>query len=45
MYFSLADLIHRFVYLKVGLAAVLVFVGVKMLLLDVHKIPITLSPA
>ena len=43
MYFLLADLMHRFVYLKVGLAAVLVFVGVKMLLLDVYKIPITLS--
>ena len=43
MYFLLADLMHRFVYLKVGLAAVLVFVGVKMLLHDVYKIPITLS--
>ncbi len=43
MYFLLADLMHRFVYLKVGLAAVLVFVGVKMLLLDVYKVPITLS--
>jgi tellurite resistance protein TerC len=43
MYFLLADLMHRFIYLKVGLAAVLVFVGVKMLLLDVYKIPITLS--
>lgn len=43
MYFLLADLMHRFVYLKVGLAAVLVFVGIKMLLLDVYKIPITLS--
>ena len=32
MYFLLADLIHRFVYLKAGLAAILVFVGVKMLL-------------
>ena len=43
MYFLLADLIHRFVYLKVGLAAVLVFVGVKMLLLDIYKIPIGVS--
>ncbi len=43
MYFLLADLMHRFVYLKVGLAAVLIFVGIKMLLLDVYKIPITLS--
>jgi tellurite resistance protein TerC len=45
MYFLLADLMHRFVYLKVGLAGVLVFVGVKMLLLDVYKIPITVSLA
>ena len=45
MYFLLADLMHRFVYLKVGLAAILVFVGAKMLLLDVYKIPITLSLA
>jgi tellurite resistance protein TerC len=40
MYFLLADLIHRFIYLKAGLAAILVFVGVKMLLLDVYKVPI-----
>jgi tellurite resistance protein TerC len=43
MYFLLADLIHRFVYLKAGLAAILVLVGVKMLLLDVWKMPIWLS--
>ncbi len=45
MYFLLADLIHRFVYLKTGLAAILVLVGVKMLLLDVWKVPIWLSLA
>jgi tellurite resistance protein TerC len=43
MYFLLADLMHRFVYLKVGLAAILVFVGIKMLLLDVVKVPTFLS--
>ena len=43
MYFLLADLIHRFVYLKAGLALVLVWVGVKMLLLDVYKIPTLIS--
>ncbi|HEX6246763.1 MAG TPA: TerC family protein [Nocardioidaceae bacterium] len=43
MYFLLADLIHRFVYLKVGLSVILIFVGIKMLLLDVYKIPIALS--
>ena len=32
MYFLLADLIHRFVYLKLGLSLVLVWVGVKMLI-------------
>jgi len=31
MYFLLADLMHRFVYLKIGLALVLVWVGVKMI--------------
>ena len=43
MYFLLADLIDRFIYLKAGLAAILVFVGIKMLLLDVWKVPIWLS--
>lgn len=45
LYFLLADLMHRFVYLKSGLAAILVFVGFKMLLLDVVKIPVVLSLA
>ena len=46
MYFLLADLIHRFVYLKVGLAFVLMWVGVKMLLkVDVLYIPTTVSLA
>lgn len=46
MYFLLADLIHRFIYLKLGLSLVLVWVGVKMLLLvDVYKIPTTVSLA
>jgi tellurite resistance protein TerC len=31
MYFLLADLIHRFVYLKAGLSLVLVWVGIKMI--------------
>jgi tellurite resistance protein TerC len=43
MYFMLADVITRFHYLKVGLALVLTFVGAKMLLLDVYKIPIGAS--
>jgi tellurite resistance protein TerC len=45
MYFLLADLIHRFVYLKLGLAMVLVWVGVKMLLLEIYKIPTGVSLA
>lgn len=40
MYFMLADLAHRFHLLKYGLAFILVFIGIKMLLLDVYKIPI-----
>ncbi|KQX70092.1 TerC family protein [Angustibacter sp. Root456] len=44
MYFLLADLMHRFVYLKTGLSLVLVWVGVKMLLLAVDvKVPTLLS--
>ena len=45
LYFLLADLIHRFTYLKVGLSAVLVFVGAKMLLLGLVKIPTVVSLA
>jgi tellurite resistance protein TerC len=45
MYFLLAGVVHRFVYLKYGLAAVLVFVGAKMMLVDVYKIPIVASLA
>ena len=43
LYFLLAGMIDRFTYLKVGLAAVLVFVGAKMLLTDIWKVPIWLS--
>lgn len=46
MYFLLADIMHRFVYLKVGLALVLVWVGTKMALkVDVFYIPTTISLA
>jgi tellurite resistance protein TerC len=43
LYFLLAGVIHRFHYLKLGLSTVLVFVGAKMLLTDVYKVPIGLS--
>ncbi len=43
LYFLLAGVLGLFHYLKVGLALVLAFVGVKMLLLDIYKIPIEIS--
>jgi len=39
MYFLLVDMVERFHLLKYGLAAILMFIGVKMLMLDVYKIP------
>ena len=43
LYFLLAGVIHKFHFLKLGLSIVLVFVGAKMLLADIYKVPITLS--
>jgi TerC family integral membrane protein len=43
LYFALAGLAHRFHTLHYGLAAILVFVGIKMLLVDVYKIPIGIA--
>ena len=43
LYFLLAGVIHRFHYLKLGLAVVLTFVGVKMLLGGVYEIPTLVS--
>jgi tellurite resistance protein TerC len=43
LYFALAGMLGKFEYLKIGLSAVLVFVGAKMLLADVYKIPIAAS--
>jgi tellurite resistance protein TerC len=43
LYFLLAGMIGRFQYLKVGLGLVLAFVGAKMLLVDVIKVPIAVS--
>jgi tellurite resistance protein TerC len=39
LYFALAGVMERFHALHFGLAAILVFVGAKMLLADVYKIP------
>ncbi|RIK41549.1 MAG: hypothetical protein DCC58_12360 [Chloroflexi bacterium] len=43
MYFLLAGIIDRFIYLKTGLGAVLIFVGAKMALIDIYKIPTAVS--
>lgn len=43
LYFALAGLMRLFHYLHYGLSIILVFVGVKMLLSDVYKIPIGIA--
>ena len=43
LYFVFAGAMGRFVYLKIGLAVILVFVGIKMLISDLYHIPIGLS--
>ena len=43
MYFLLADMADRFVYLKPALATVLLFIGSKMLIVEWYKIPIGVS--
>ena len=43
LYFLVAGMAERFHLLNYGLAAVLVFIGAKMLIVDVWKVPIGLS--
>ncbi len=43
LYFLLAGLMERFVYLRTGLALVLGFVGVKMMIADYVRLPRSLS--
>ena len=43
LYFLLAGMAEKFHLLSYGLAAVLVFVGAKMLLVDVVKIPVFIA--
>ena len=43
LYFALAGMKDRFRYLDLGLAAILAFVGVKMLIADFYHMPIPLS--
>jgi tellurite resistance protein TerC len=45
LYFLLAGIIDKFHFLKLGLSVILVFVGVKMLIVDIYKIPIGISLA
>ena len=40
LYFALAGVVRLFHYLHYGLSAILVFVGAKMLLADVYKLPV-----
>lgn len=43
LFFLLAGALDKFYYLKTALAVILVFVGVKMLVADVFKIPVAIS--
>ena len=43
LYFALSGIVHRFWLLSYALAIVLVFVGIKMILIDFYKIPIEWS--
>jgi len=43
MYFALAGIIDKFHYLKIGLSMVLIFIGFKMLIVDIFKIPLGYS--
>jgi tellurite resistance protein TerC len=43
LYFLLAGMMEKFYYLKPGLAAILLFIGIKMVISELYKIPITAS--
>jgi TerC family integral membrane protein len=43
LYFLLANIMDKFQYLKLGLSAVLTFVGIKMVVVDFYKIPVGVS--
>ncbi|MBK6504289.1 MAG: TerC family protein [Ignavibacteria bacterium] len=43
LYFALAGVIHKFHFLKIGLSMILIFIGMKMLIMDLYKIPTTYS--
>jgi len=43
LYFAISGIIHKFHYLKVGLSMILIFIGFKMLIVDLYKISIEFS--
>ena len=43
LYFLLANVMDKFQYLKLGLSAVLTFIGVKMVIVDLYHIPVGAS--
>jgi tellurite resistance protein TerC len=43
LYFALEGVITKFPYLRYGLAIILIFIGIKMLLVDVFKVPVVAS--
>jgi hypothetical protein len=43
LYFALAGIMQLFHYLPYGLSFILAFVGIKMLLVDIYKIPIGMA--
>ena len=43
LYFALAGITKYFYYIKYGLSAILVFVGIKMTIVDFYKIPVMYS--
>lgn len=45
MYFLLANVIDRFHYLKYGLAVVLTYIGIKMLIVEIYHVPVHWSLA
>lgn len=43
LYFLLAGMMEKFYYLKPGLAAILLFIGIKMVISEIYEIPISAS--
>lgn len=43
LYFAIASIMYKFHYLKIGLSLILIFIGFKMLIMELYKIPILFS--